>query len=347
MAYTAEEIICLREEKRDMRNRDFAASIGMSEAEFVAAYCTIGQAKRLRPDVVAFLEHMPKVGMVMVLTRNDVAVHEVTGCFEKIVQGEHVLLTLGEVDLRIFPERWEFCFEYEMVIAGKLTKSLQFFDKHGTAIFKVYCKDATNIEEWDFLVEKLLHTDQSFNLSILPVPQAVLESPTVLDVEDFRNRWRRMTDVHQLHMIISEFKISRHDAVKYAGSEFASELEVESIEIMLCEAAQKGLPIMCFVGNKGCIQIFTGKVENIKKMGPWLNILDPTFSMHLYTSEIDKAWRVRKPTKDGYVNSLEVFDKNGEIIIQFFGLRKEGQQEREDWRLLLNNLPLYQETATV
>ncbi len=38
----------------------------------------------------------------MALTRNEYAVHEVTGCFEKIVQSSHIPITLGEIDLRIF-----------------------------------------------------------------------------------------------------------------------------------------------------------------------------------------------------------------------------------------------------
>jgi hypothetical protein len=37
---------------------------------------------------------------------------------------------------------------------------------------------------------------------------------------------------------------------------------------------------MCFVGNRGCIQIHTGPVKNIKIMGPWLNVMDPGFNLH-------------------------------------------------------------------
>jgi putative hemin transport protein len=48
---------------------------------------------------------------------------------------------------------------------------------------------------------------------------------------------------------------------------------------------------------------------------------------------------VRKPTKDGHVTSLEAYDANGEMIIQFFGKRKEGTDERGDWREIMENLP--------
>lgn len=345
MSYTAEIILRLREEKKEMRNRDFAVSIGISEAELIAAYCIIGKAKRLQIDVATLLESAPKLGTVMALTRNEYAVHEITGCFEKVVHHQHIPITLGEIDLRIFSKQWKFAFEHDVIILGKSRKSLQFFDPYGVAIFKIYSNDTTNMEEWSNLIEKLLHEEQSSVLDILPTLLPVQYETTKLDIEKFQDRWRKMTDVHQLHKIISEFKINRFDAVKYVGSEFANELKVEAIEKMLNQVAQQEIPIMCFVGNRGCIQIFSGKIKNIKKMGPWLNILDKGFDLHLLVSGIDSVWWVRKPINNGYVSSLEVFDKNGEMIVQFFGLRKEGQKEREDWRSLLNNLPLYPQIA--
>ncbi|GAA5093784.1 hemin-degrading factor [Bartonella acomydis] len=343
MSYTAEMIMRLREEKKEMRNRDFAVSLGISEAELIAAYCTIGKAKRLKADVAVFLENAPQLGTVMALTRNESAVHEVTGCFEKIFQSSHIPITLGEIDLRIFSKQWKFAFEYDVIVLGKPTKSLQFFDQYGVAILKIYSKDTTNMEKWNGLVEKLLHEDQSSILDVLPPSTQNQHNSMEFDVEQFRNRWRNMTDVHQLHEIISEFKINRHDAVKHAGSEFANEVTVESVEMMLKKVAKQEIPIMCFVGNRGCIQIFSGQVKNIKQVGPWLNVLDPKFDLHLLISGIDRVWYVRKPTSDGYVSSLEIFDKNGEMIVQFFGVRKEGQKEREDWCSLLKSLPACQE----
>ncbi|WP_455478498.1 hemin-degrading factor [Bartonella sp. B10] len=347
MLYTAETILNLHAEKKEMSNRDFAASIGISEAELIAAYCTIGKAKRLRADVTVLLENASKLGTVMVLTRNKHAVHEITGRFEKIVQSKSIPITLGEIDLRIFPKQWKFGFQYDVVIHEKPMKSLQFFSQCGSAIFKVYSKDSTNMDEWNKLVEKLLDDNQSHVLDIQPAITSIQCKLEKLDVEQFRDHWRQMTDVHQLRSIISKFKINRHDAVKYAGSEFANEVKTEAVEIILNKVGQKEIPIMCFVGNEGCVQIFSGKVKNIKHIGPWLNVLDPKFHLHLFVSEISNVWHVRKPTRDGYVSSLEVFDKNDEMIIQFFSMRKEGKQECENWRSLLNSLPPNQETEIV
>jgi len=97
---------------------------------------------------------------------------------------------------------------------------------------------------------------------------------------------------------------------------------------------------MAFVGNQGCIQIHSGPITNVKPMGPWLNVMDDTFHLHLRLDQITAVWAVRKPTSDGHVTSVEVYDANRELIIQFFGKRQEGHDERAIWRTLVEQLPL-------
>ncbi len=48
---------------------------------------------------------------------------------------------------------------------------------------------------------------------------------------------------------------------------------------------------------------------------------------------------MRKPTKDGHVTSVEAYDAKGNMIIQFFGKRKEGHDERTEWRGIVEALP--------
>jgi putative hemin transport protein len=74
-------------------------------------------------------------------------------------------------------------------------------------------------------------------------------------------------------------------------------------------------------------------------MGPWLNVMDETFHLHLRTDHISEVWCVRKPTKDGHITSLEAYGEDGGMIIQFFGQRREGEGERADWRVLTQGLP--------
>jgi putative hemin transport protein len=96
---------------------------------------------------------------------------------------------------------------------------------------------------------------------------------------------------------------------------------------------------MVFVGNPGCIQIHTGPVARIVPMGPWINVMDPGFNLHLRADHVREAWVVRKPTSDGIVTSLELFDATGETIALLFGARKPGKPEDERWRELVAGLP--------
>lgn len=92
---------------------------------------------------------------------------------------------------------------------------------------------------------------------------------------------------------------------------------------------------MTFVGNKGIVQIQTGIVHNVKRIGNWLNILDKpqtNFTLHLNDDALAQVWCVKRPTKDGIVTCIEAFDTNGNTIITFFGQRQEGEPEKAYWQ---------------
>src|SRR5690625_5873518 len=86
------------------------------------------------------------------------------------------------------------------------------------------------------------------------------------------------------------------------------------------------------------IQIHSGPIKKVKILYECINILDPGFNLHLRSNSISETWVVEKPTEDGVVTSIESFDKEGEIIVTFFGARKPGLPEREEWRKLVQDL---------
>ena len=95
----------------------------------------------------------------------------------------------------------------------------------------------------------------------------------------------------------------------------------------------------------GNLQIHQGKVRTVRVLERghggqenWLNILDPDVNMHLRMDLVHTAWVVKKPTTEGEVTSLELFDKDKNMIAQFFGLRKPGIPEREEWRQIIQSL---------
>ncbi|MBC2885379.1 hemin-degrading factor [Ochrobactrum sp. CM-21-5] len=348
-----EQILQARADNPKMRERDFAQSLAISEADFVAAHCGAAEAapifaRRVRVDIEILLERIGAVGEVMVLTRNESAVHEKIGPFEKTIWGKHAALALGkQIDLRIFPKHWVHGFAVEKRDGDGIRRSLQFFDAHGEAVHKIHLRTASNVEAYEQLVSDLLLDDQSPAIEInTAAPKGPKADVSLLDIDAFRERWGALTDVHQFVGLLRDFGVDRHQAVHLAGHDFAWRVDCSSVEAMMNHAVQEQIPIMCFVGSRGCIQIHSGPIREIKTMGPWLNVLDPTFHLHLRADHIADVWVVRKPTKDGHVTSLEAYDAQGEMIIQFFGERHEGEAELEDWRMIAENLPrLSQSTA--
>ena len=337
-----------RDDNPKMRERDLATQLGISEAEFVAAWVGEG-SRRIEPRVNEFLTGMEALGEVMALTRNESAVHEKIGVYDKVVTGDHASMALGEqIDLRIFPRVWAHGFAVAKTDGdGQVRRSLQFFDSAGEAVHKVHLRDASDVAAYEALVDRLLSADQSQTVDVKPAATPAANANAVTaQSDDLRDRWSKMTDVHQFVTILRDLKLTRQQAVKLVGQDYAWPVDLDAVPAMMHHAAEQEIPIMCFVGNRGCIQIHSGPIAAIKPMGPWLNVMDPTFHLHLRVDHIREAWAVRKPATEGHVTSIEAYDAAGRMIIQFFGKRKEGSVERDDWRLLAENLPrLAQSTA--
>lgn len=333
----------LRRDKR-LRHRDAAAELGISECEAVAAGVgkqLDGGAVRLAGPWPELFEQLPALGPVMALTRNDSTVHEKTGRFEDMSHEGAVGLALGrDIDLRIFYARWAHGYAVSEEGATGVQRSLQIFDAQGTAIHKVFLREGSDLAAWFEFVERNADADQTPGQQVQPPAAPVTPSDDEdIDVAAFQAAWRAMTDTHEFFPLLRRFRLARTQALRLAPGDFAWRVNEGSARLVLQEAARSGMPIMCFVGNAGVIQIHTGPVQRVEVMGPWLNVLDPGFNLHLREDRIAAAWVVTKPTRDGAVTSLELFDAAGETMAMFFGERKPGRAELPAWRALTDILP--------
>ncbi|WP_068405854.1 ChuX/HutX family heme-like substrate-binding protein [Labrenzia sp. OB1] len=338
---TAAAIREARAQNPKMRERDLARILGVSEAELVASFVGHG-TRRIEPRFDDLFPGLKKVGEVMALTRNESAVHEKIGPFEKFVHGKRAALMLGEqIDLRMFPGSWVHGFAVEKVDGKDIRRSLQFFDAHGDAVQKIHARPDTDMAAWDQLVDTLVLEDQSPDVlpAVTPAEPFARKTPSDGVEVTLRERWQAMKDPHQFHGLLKDLELDRVSAFELVGEEWAWPLDNGAVTSLLRLAASEEVPLMCFVGNRGCIQIHTGAVETIMEKGPWINVMDPTFHLHLRTDQIHDVWLVRKPADVGHVTSVEAFDSDGQQVIQFFGVRGEGNAERDVWRNLAENLP--------
>ena len=322
-----------RQENPKMRIRDAARVLGTSEAELVATGCG-NTAQRLRSEWPELLKALPALGRVMALTRNDQCVHERHGAYLDVSVTGMMGLVLGpDIDLRLFLSSWRHAFAVTEQTGHGERRSIQIFDQTGTAVHKIYATEETDADAFTALVTRFRHDDQRPAVAIEPPPAAAVpRSDSEIDVAALRDTWSKLEDTHDFFGMLRRLKVERTQAFRLAGAEFARPLRLDAARAVLEGASASEMPIMIFVGNRGCIQIHTGPIERLVPTHGWLNVLDPAFNLHLREAGVARVFSVRKPTSDGVVTSLELFDAEDEMIATLFGKRKPGENERADWR---------------
>ena len=332
-----------------LRAKEAAEAIGVSEGEAIAAHQgtidTPLQAQALRPDWLGLLQSLEACGALMALTRNDTVVHEKTGVYQKVSASGHVGLALGEhIDLRLFFHQWHAGFAVTEALKsgqGTAPPSLQFFDRHGVAVHKIFVREQTDLAAWQQVIGQ--HTDMQPARDFVPRATTAAAAPQPSpDAAAFAAAWGAMTDTHQFFALLKQFGVERQQGFRLVEGRYTRRLEKPAVRAVLTEAAFDGTPIMVFVGSPGCIQIHTGPVQRVEPMEvqgkTWLNVLDPGFNLHLREDLIQDVWVVEKPTSDGVVTSVEAFDARGELMAMFFGARKPGQSELAAWRNIVGHL---------
>ncbi|MBC3787197.1 hemin-degrading factor [Spirosoma utsteinense] len=321
-----------RQQQPNVRIRDAARQLGVSEAELLVT--GVGETVvRLAGDFRELLREVPTLGYVMALTRNDVLVHERKGVYEKVSLSNHMGLVLGpDIDLRLFMQRWQWGF----AVNENDRRSLQFFDAQGEAIHKIYLTEQSEGVAYQTLVTKFRADDQSEQLTVdAPVGKSDDTADAAIDVAGFQAGWLAMQDTHEFFGLLRQYGVGRQQGLRLAPEGHARLLSLDVLKQVFATAADRDVSIMVFVSNAGCIQIHTGPVKKLVQMGPWYNVLDPAFNLHLNETLVGQVWLTKKPTADGLVTALELFDRNGQNVALVFGERKPGKPELESWRAVI------------
>lgn len=330
-----------KENNPKVRIRDAAKQLGTSEAELLVT--DIGDnVICLNNNFAEILHDLHTLGYVMALTRNEEIVHERKGVYENAdtnLPHKMALFVNPDIDLRIFLSCWHFGFAVTSESPRGTMRSLQFFDQDGTAIHKVFLTDKSDLDAYNKLVEKYRSDNQDATLEIKAKPAKTPDKPDAeIDVDGFQKAWAELKDTHDFFPLLRKFNVGREQALRLADKEMSTEVSADSFKFVLEEAKKRKLEIMVFVGNSGIIQIHTGEVENVVEARGWFNVMDEKFNLHINQDEVAKAWVVKKPTEDGIITSLEVFNKDGENIALFFGKRKPSIPELQEWRDLISDL---------
>lgn len=321
--------------ERKLRIRDAAAAMGVSEGEILAA-APESYARPLARRWADYIPALKDLGEVTAITRNESMVHEKTGPFEDVKVMGRMALTLGDyMDLRIFFEHWHRAFAVEIPRGDDILHSIQIFDQHGDAVFKLYPRGEGAQERWQHFVDRFAPGEEDTPAFEGPAPAPARKRSDKFNLASFHSDWLGMTDTHQFFGLLRKHGVDRVTALENAPENHATKLDVSALDAVLKLASERELDIMVFVGSRGVIQIHSGPVRRIVEMNKWINVLDPDFNLHVDRTDLATAWVVRKPTEDGIVTALEIYDNQDRDVALLFGLRKPGIPEKPEWRELV------------
>lgn len=292
---------------------------------------------RLRPDWAKLVEAFQELGPVEVRTENRAVTHIKRGQFDNVsFEGPIGLVLAGDIDLRLFTHHWK----WAVALRDGTRDAIEIYDRYGRRLFELGLMEDSDEEAFGRLIEAFAAPEapevELEDLSDEPAMQ-------VDEVDDdtrkeFAEAWRAMGDTHEFFGLLREYGLERHVALEVAPDDYAVPVErIAQLEVFR-QAQVSQTPIMIFVSSGGCVQIHTGEVAVERADDAVLRLVGPNFELRVDRDEVADVWVVKKPTLDGIVTSLEVFDTRAELAFQVFGERKPGKPELEAWREIIGEL---------
>ena len=320
-----------------------ATALGVSEFELMLAS---PYSQYIGDQCKAVLKQFETFGDMESIVRNELAVHEKMAPYHNLKLGEKMGLALnvGGLDLRFFMWQWRHMLAVtDTSRADKPSYSIQFYNAQGAAIDKVYLRELSdeNIANWQALIAPQQQTVNTETLTLevqAPLSEWRYKALSEAESTQLQQGWQAMTDVHQFHSLLKNIDIDRASSYHQAPDQMTQQLDISAVEAVFTHARDAKCPIMIFVGNSGLVQIQTGTVQTLKRMGDWFNILDKDhndFTLHLKDRALAQVWCVKRPTKDGIVTCIEGFDGHGVSIFSVFGQRLEGTPELAEWQQIV------------
>jgi putative heme degradation protein len=106
----------------------------------------------------------------------------------------------------------------------------------------------------------------------------------------------------------------------------AEPLGAGAAEVVLKRAAELAISLVVVVGHSGAVQLHRGPIQKILRTGPWINVLDDAFNLHLRDAQLTSAACIRELTDAGDV-SLYWGDAHHRPVLQIFSEDRSGSWE--------------------
>ena len=273
-----------------VRIRDAAYQMKVSEAELLSTEINETVSFLLIEDMTAFIKDVLKVDKIMLLIRSDYVVHEKTIKTKNIRLEENQIIDLDKNDCSILDfniDAFEYVFFQKKMHSNRELKSFQFFDKAGMAILKIYLKgkDLGFFDEIDLKYKKTYNYEMQSDL-----------------------------DINNSNLLDSKIKINLpFDTINSKTT--CRDISVKSLRLILENASDMKTPIQIHALGLGTIQYHRNTVRNIVDYGPWVNVIDQKFNLHVLENGLTRASLIQYQFKDCQQYLINFFDKNNTHVL--------------------------------
>ena len=249
-----------RSKNKNIRIRDAASKMGVSEAEILSTEIGDSVSYLSISDFSIFLKDILCADKLMILIRNKIVVHEniIESKNVKLVENQIVDMD-GLIILDFNSSHFKYAFFQNKLHARRQLRSFQIFNNKGDAVVKIYLKS----KDMDIFDNIALKYGSKYNYEL-------------------------QSGVHPNHLI-EEYQYIDFYFDKNNNIPEIVEISNQSLRILLNSASNMKLPIQIHGLGLGSVQYHRDIVKNIVDYGPWLNVIDKKFNLHVLESEISKS----------------------------------------------------------
>tara|TARA_Y100001970_G_scaffold75342_1_gene95460 strand:- start:162 stop:1085 length:924 start_codon:yes stop_codon:yes gene_type:complete len=270
-----------------LRIRDISNKLNVSEAELLSLSVNDSVSFLSINDFNQFFTYLlSNIDKVMFLIRSEFVVHEkIINPFQyKIINDSIINKKNNSLLIKFNSEIFKYSFFEIKRHNNRNLKSFQFFDYYGTSVLKIYLKGKKDIE-----FENLA------NQYKIEYKYQIQKDFTSDKYIQFKNKYSDKMPPH------SDFKLT--------------------LRQLLNDIAKKSIPVNIYAFGIECMQCHSDIIKNIVDYGPWLNVMDKNFNIHVLENKISFS---KSCIRDDN-NCIDFYDINNNLVLSISG--KKGQNE--------------------
>jgi putative hemin transport protein len=158
------------------------------------------------------------------------------------------------------------------------------------------------------------------------------------DSKAFQDGWARLGTTEDFCMLIERFGVTDFEALQLAGEIWAARVTPEAFVARLRLLAELEFPCTLSFGRGDSMNTHRVVIDQVQCRNGCLHLLGDELCFILRKDCMDTAWVVTRPCADGVLISLELYDKEHELVVRLSG--QPEQRTAAVWQDIIGTLPI-------